>query len=340
MPAHRLVGIVLLAAITLVTLAAPVLAPNDPATQFRALVHAPPMPVRFVDTEGRWRGPFFYPLRSVDRLSSTFVEERETPVPLRFWQEGRLLAPAADSAHRWLPLGGDRLGRDVAARLLTGARRSLGVAIAASTGALALGLLAGLVAGYAGGFVDDLLMRLAELVLVLPVLYVVLAARTALPDTLDAFTIALLVTTVLAALGWPVIARGVRAIVAREAALEYAMAARALGASRTRLVVRHLAPATLGFLRTQALQLLPAAILAETTLSFAGLGFPPGEPSWGTLLIEASDIRTFADSPWLLSAALAVVLVVLSVNLVTLGPTSPSSTPGRSAVRTDRPPLG
>jgi peptide/nickel transport system permease protein len=284
----------MLAAIAIATFGAPVLAPNDPATQFRALVHAPPMPLRFVDADGRWRGPFFYPQRSVDRLASAFVEERATPVALRVWHEGRLLAP---------------------------------VAIAACAGALVLGLLAGLVAGYAGGLVDGVLMRVAELVLILPVLYVVLAARAMLPDTLDAVTVALLVTTVLAALGWPVIARGVRAIVAREAALEYAMAARALGASRTRIVVRHLAPATLGFLRTQALQLLPAAILAETTLSFAGLGFPPGEPSWGTLLIEASDIRVFADTPWLLSAALAVVLVVFSVNLVTFGLSRAASGP-------------
>jgi peptide/nickel transport system permease protein len=91
-----------------------------------------------------------------------------------------------------------------------------------------------------------------------------------------------------------------------------------MGASPLRIVGLHLAPATLGFLRTQALQLLPAAILTETTLSFAGLGFAPDAPSWGTLLSEASDIAVVGDAPWLLAAAVAVVLVVFATNLATL----------------------
>ena len=181
-----------------------------------------------------------------------------------------------------------------------------------------LGLLVGLIAGYAGGAVDALAMRAAELVLVLPVLYVVLAARATLPDTLPASTVFALTTTVLTLLGWPMVARGVRAIVAREAMTEFAVAARAMGASPLRIVWHHLAPATLGFLRTQALQLVPAAILAETTLSFAGLGFSPNAPSWGTLLHDAADIAVVVDAPWLLAAAGAVVAVVLAINLATL----------------------
>ena len=114
------------------------------------------------------------------------------------------------------------------------------------------------------------------------------------------------------------VARGVRAIVAREAVQEFAVAARALGASPARIVWYHLAPATLGFLRVQGLQLLPAAILAETTLSFAGLGFAPDAPSWGTLLHDASDIGVLNDAPWLLAAAGAVVTVVFAINLASL----------------------
>jgi peptide/nickel transport system permease protein len=96
------------------------------------------------------------------------------------------------------------------------------------------------------------------------------------------------------------------------------MAARAAGAGTLRLVWRHLLPATYGFLRAQTLMLVPAAILAETTLSFVGLGFEADRPSWGTLLQEASDLRVLADAPWLLSAAGAVVLLVLGINLLTL----------------------
>lgn len=312
-------GIAALALAGLVTLAAPRLATNDPATQFRDHVLAPPMPPRFVDADGRWHArPFVYPLRVVDRLERRFAEDRSRPVPLGWFVGGRLLAPLDGTAGPWLPLGADRLGRDGWARLVLGARRSLGVAFTASAGALALGLLIGLVSGYAGGVVDAAAMRLAELVLVLPVLYVVLAARATLPHTIAPWTIFALTTVVLALLGWPLVARGVRAIVAREALQEYAVAARALGASPTRIVARHVAPATLGYLRTQGLQLLPAAILAETTLSFAGLGFPADAPSWGTLLHEASDVAVVGDAPWLLAAAAAVVLVVFAINLASL----------------------
>jgi len=313
------VGLGVLSIVALVAVAAPVVATNDPSTQFADRVLAPPMPPRFVDAAGGWHlRPFVYPQRLVDRLEQRYVEDTSRPVPLGLFVGGALVAPVDPAAEPWLPLGADRLGRDGWARLAFGARRSLGVAFTASAGAIALGLLVGLVAGYAGGAVDALAMRAAELVLVLPVLYVVLAARAALPDTLPASTVFALTTTVLTLLGWPMVARGVRAIVAREALAEFAVAARAMGASPLRIVWRHLAPATLGFLRTQALQLVPAAILAETTLSFAGLGFSPNAPSWGTLLHDAADIAVVVDAPWLLAAAGAVVAVVLAINLATL----------------------
>jgi len=313
------VGLAVLAAVLVAAIAAPLLATNDPATQFRDHILAPPMRPHVVDAEGRWHArPFVYPLRIVDRLERRFVEDRAHPVPLGLFVGGRLIAPLEAGAAPWFPLGTDRLGRDGWARLVFGARRSLGVAFAACGGALALGLLIGVVAGYAGGAVESASMRAAEFVLVLPVLYVVLAARSALPATIAPATTFALMTTVLALLGWPMVARGVRAIIAREAMSEFAVAAQAMGASPARIVVRHLAPATAGFVRTQALQLVPAAILAETTLSFAGLGFSPGAPSWGTLLQEASDIGVVVDAPWLLAAAAAVVTVVFAINLATL----------------------
>ena len=238
-------------------------------------------------------------------------------MPIRLFAGGRLLSVADAERGPWLPLGADWLGRDEWSRLVHGARLSLAVAAVAVAGAMLLGLLAGAVAATAGGVVDAGLMRLAELVLVLPVLYVVLAARAALPLVLTQGTVFLLVTCVLAALGWPAVARGVRAIIATERTREHVMAARAAGAGPLHLAWRHLVPATLGFLRAQALMLVPAAILAETTLSFVGLGFEADRPSWGTLLQEASDLRLIAEAPWLLSAAGAVVLVVLGINLLT-----------------------
>ena len=210
-------GLVVLAVIGAASIAAPVLATNDPSTQFRDYVLAPPMLPRLVDAAGRWHlRPFVYPLRVVDRLERRFAEDHARPVPLGLFVRGRLIAPIDADAGPWLPLGADRLGRDGWARLIVGARRSLGVALIACLGALALGLAIGIGAGYAGGLVDLLAMRAAELVLVLPVLYVVLAARAALPSTIAPSMVFTLMTGVLALLGWPMVARGVRAIVARE----------------------------------------------------------------------------------------------------------------------------
>jgi peptide/nickel transport system permease protein len=314
----RLLGAALVSGIVLAALAAPYVATNDPAAQHRDHLLAPPMPIRVIDAQGRWSRPFVYPVRAVDRLERRFVEERDHPMPVRLFAGGRLLS-VADTGHGpWLPLGADPLGRDQWSRLVHGARLSLAVAAVAVSGALVIGLLVGAAAGAIGGVVDAGLMRLAELVLVLPVLYVVLAARAALPLVLGPGAVFALVTVVLAALGWPPVARGVRAIIATERTREYAMAARAAGAGPIRLACRHYAPATVGFLRAQALLLVPAAILAETTLSFVGLGFEADRPSWGTLLQEASDLRLMADAPWLLCAAGAVALVVFGINLLTL----------------------
>lgn len=312
-------GVAILVLVAAAGLAAPFVATNDPTTQFREHVLAPPMVPRLVDADGRWHlRPFVYPLRVVDRLERRFAEDRSRPVPLGLFVRGRLVGPLDAGAGPWLPLGADRLGRDGWARLVVGARRSLGVAFVACLASLVLGLAIGLTAGYAGGAIDSIAMRAAELVLVLPILYVVLATRATLPTTIPPSVVFTLITTVLALTGWPIVARGVRAIVAREALQDFAVAARALGASPARVMWRHLAPATLGFVRLQGLQLLPAAILTETTLSFAGLGFAPDAPSWGTLLHDASDLSVLNDAPWLLAAAGAVVAVVFAINLASL----------------------
>jgi peptide/nickel transport system permease protein len=233
-------------------------------------------------------------------------------------------------------LGGDGLGRDLLSRLLLGARTTLGVALLAAVGAVLIGVLIGGVAGYAGGIVDETLMRLADLVLVLPTIYAVLALRAVLPLVLSTRAVFWLLVGLLTVVAWPYVARGVRAIVAAERGRDYTLAAIAVGAGPHRILATHLLPATRGFLVVQATLLLPAFILAEATLSYIGLGFAPPAASWGVMLGEASNISAIADFPWLLSPAAAIIAVVFAVNVVsgagTRGGALGAITPSRRSV--------
>jgi peptide/nickel transport system permease protein len=267
------------------------------------------------DRSGAMRWPFVYPLTLDDRLARRFSPDLEHPQPLRWFHDGALVS--VDDG-QWFPLGTDKLGRDLFARVLFGARVSLAVAALAATASLGLGALVGGLAGMAGGRVDRALMGGTDLIIALPALYVALTLRTALPLVLSDAAIFWTMTGVLALLGWPIVARGVRAIVAGENRREYAEAARASGATGTRLLRRHLLPAARGYMVVQATLLVPAFILAEATLSYVGLGFN-ATPSWGSLLEGLTDGALLVEAPWLLAPAIAIALTILSVNLLTGG---------------------
>ncbi len=312
--AHRS-GLSVLAVVGALTVGAPAVAPHTAAQQFRDAAYAPPMLPHVIDAAGHWRWPFVYPVRLTNRLERAYAEDRSRRVTLR-WFAGGSIVSTDESAGPWLLLGGDSLGRDIWSRLLLGARLSLGVAIVAAFGALTLGALVGAVAGFAGGRIDGVLMRTADFVLVLPAIYVVLALRAAMPLVLTTPEVFWTIGAVLACAGWPYPARGVRAIVAAERRKEYAESARALGAGSLRILLRHLLPATRGFLGVQATLLLPAFILAEATLSFVGLGFAEPAPSWGVMLQDATRLGALVDAPWLLAPAAAIVCAVLGLHLV------------------------
>jgi len=305
-----------LALVVLVAMAAPALSPNDPSETFRAFLYAPPMLPHVVGPDGSWRRPFVHPLRLVSRLEQTYEEDLGRAVPLEFLAGGKLVRLSDTAAGPWLPLGADRDGRDVLARLLFGARTSLGVALLATLAALLVGAVAGGVAGFVGGLVDDAVMRLAEFVLVLPAVYVVLALRAALPLVLPSWAVFSLMAGIFALIGWPWVARAVRAVVAAERTKEYAAAAVSLGAGPGRVLFRHLLPACRGVVGTQAILLLPGFILAEATLSYVGLGFPETVPSWGSMLHQASNVNAIADFPWTLAPAAAIFAVTLAANLL------------------------
>jgi len=290
-------------ALAALSLAAPLLAPYEAGLGFRDFLHAPPMRPHFQDG-----APVVHPVVLADRLEQRFEADATRTVPLP-WFGGVADQPV-------FLLGADNFGRDVLSRLLYGARTSVGLALFATLGAVVIGALAGAWAGLRGGWVDEAIMRTADFVLILPVIYVVLVLRSVLPLVLPATTVFLLVAGIFVAVGWPFVAKGVRAIVAAERDREYVQAARSLGAGSGRILWHHLIPACSGHLVVQATLLLPAFILAEATLSFVGLGFPDPVASWGTMLAEAGNYNAVARFPWTLAPAVAIFSIVLATNII------------------------
>lgn len=288
--------------LALAVLLAPVVAPYNPGRQFSGYEYAPPMRPHLIDPEWGLRAPFAYPVRLVDRIERRYIEDRARRVT------------SFAGTEPWFLLGSDSFGRDILSRLAVGARLSLGVALLSTLIAIAIGACVGAAAGHAGGWVDVALMRVADLVIVLPGIYVVLALRGALPLVLETPEVFVALVGVLSLVGWPSVARGVRGIVVIERESEYAEAARALGAGFWRVTTRHLLPACRGFLLVQATMLVPAFLMAEATLSFVGLGFAAPTPSWGAMLRDAAAVQVVADAPWLLAPAAAIVATVLVVH--------------------------
>jgi peptide/nickel transport system permease protein len=195
----------------------------------------------------------------------------------------------------------------------------LGLGLLAVLGATTLGALLGGLAAARGGWLDEAVMRVADFVLILPVLYVVLVLRAVLPLVLSPAVVFVLMLAIFVLVGWPVVARGVRAVVARERSREYVQAARAAGASPGHILGRHLLPACAGHVAVQASLLLPGFILAEATLSYLGLGFPDTLPTWGTMLRDAADVNELSQFPWTLAPAGAIFAVTLAANAVLQG---------------------
>jgi peptide/nickel transport system permease protein len=251
-------------------------------------------------------------------------------IPVRFFVVGhpyRLLgilparvhllgAAVADDRERVHVLGTDRLGRDQWSRLVYGTRTSMTIGLAAVTLSVILGVVLGGISGYVGGLADVVIQRLIELLQSLPTIPVWLALTAALPRDWSPQQVFFAITVILSLVGWTTLGREVRGRFLALREEDFVLAAELAGASRRRIIVRHMVPTFLSHIIATSTLAVPAMIISETSLSFLGLGIRPPAISWGVLLQEAQNIQTVALAPWLLVPCLVVILSVLAFNLV------------------------
>ncbi len=224
-------------------------------------------------------------------------------------ERGAPLPPSPDA-----PLGTDSLGRDVWSRIAAGAATSLELASLATLVALVIGLAIGLIAGYAGGWIDNALMRLVDLVLAFPYLLLAILLAALLRTSGLAASNAPVVLT-LGLVGWTTMARVIRGKTRALARSEMVLASRALGASPLRIIRRHLLPNVAGVVIVLTALAFAQNLLAESVLSFLGLGPPPPAPTWGRMIYEGRVY--YRTAPWLVIApGIAIVIAVVAFNLV------------------------
>jgi peptide/nickel transport system permease protein len=323
-------GWLVIGVFTLFAVFAGFFAPYDYSAQSRSEPTAPATKIHFNGVM-----PFIYPRRVEDPLHRTYTEDTSVAFHVGFFVRGysyKLLGLIETDVHlfgvrstsgiapRINLLGTDQLGRDRFSRLLYAVRFSLIVALAGVLVACLVGISIGAVSGYAGRLVDTSLMGVTDAMLALPALILILGVRAAFPLELPITRAALLLVLIFALTGWADMARLTRGLVLSLRKREFVVAAVALGLSQTRVLFRHILPNILPSLRTRALLLLPAFLLAEVALSYLGVGLQEPEPSLGNMLTAASDLDQLRLQPFsVLSPALAVLVFTLGVRLIGRG---------------------
>jgi peptide/nickel transport system permease protein len=293
-------------------------APYDPAVQDRKSPYLPPMRIHLLDTQGHLHArPFVYPVKLREGSFDQYAEDIGNPRPIKFFPSGdryRLLGLLPSRTHlfgaenvRVYLLGTDGYGRDQLSRLLFGGQVSLVAGLLGAGITLLIGLCIGAVAGYFGGWRDSLLMRLSELFMALPWLYLLFAIRAFLPLAVSPLKAFFLIIAVIGTVGWARPARLVRGVVLSAKERDFVRAARGFGATNEYLLRRHILPETSSVLLTQAAILIPQYVLAEMTLSFLGLGVPEPVPSWGNLLSSLQQYSVLVSYWWMYLPAVAIV---------------------------------
>ncbi|MGN6483954.1 MAG: ABC transporter permease [Thermomicrobiales bacterium] len=331
---HRLamIGGVIVILLYLVAIFAEFLAPADPSKVQSTYTYAPPQLLHIVDTRDGWDfGLFVFGYTSkIDQatLSRTYVIDESKKIPVGLFVKGpeyklfgvipwdrHLIGPKDPTQPMYL-LGADRLGQDLLSRLIYGTRVSMSIGLIGVFISLILGLILGGISGYFGGAIDTVIQRVIEFVRSVPTIPLWMGLAAALPKTWSPLQVYFGITLILSIIGWTGLARVVRGRFLSLREEEFVTAARLDGSSEMRIIGRHMMPSFFSHIIASLTLAIPATILAETTLSFLGLGLRSPINSWGVLLEEAQNIRSISQAPWLLLPGGLVVIAVLALNFL------------------------
>jgi len=328
---HRLavVGTVIVLIIYMIALFAEFFAPFTPGAFDADYTYAPPQRLHFFDDDGF--GLYVYGYRSKlneETLVRTFVVDENNKIPVRLFARGNeyrlwglfesdlhLLGPVEKSAPMYL-LGANDQGQDMLSRIVFGARVSMSIGLVGVALSFVFGILLGGISGYYAGMTDTAIQRLIELLMSIPTLPLWLGLSAALPPEWSPLRIYFGITIILSLIGWTDLARVVRGRFLSLRGEDFVMAAELDGSSKPRIILRHMLPSFASHVIASLTLAVPAMILAETALSFLGLGLQPPIVSWGVLLQEAQNIRSVATAPWLLLPGFAVIIAVLALNFM------------------------
>jgi peptide/nickel transport system permease protein len=328
-----LVSIGILVLFYLVGILSEFVAPYDPDQYFIKYKLSPPSSIHIRDAEGNWHMPFVYKtIRERDEnMRNIYQEDTTTRYPIRFFVRGteyKLWGLLKSDLHLFgLPVpqeeqgvflaGADRLGRDLFSRLCYGARISLSIGLVGVFLSLTLGIVLGGISGYYGGRPDMIIQRVIEFIRTIPDIPLWMALSAALPPDWPVIRLYFGITVILSLIGWTGMARVVRGRFLALREEDFVLAARLAGSSEMRIILRHMVPSFLSHIIASLTLAIPGMILAETGLSFIGLGLRPPAISWGVLLQEANNVRSLAQAPWVLfGPAIFIVTAVLAFNFM------------------------
>jgi peptide/nickel transport system permease protein len=291
--------------------------------------YIPPTEIHFFDKEGNFTRPFIYDLTRKMNMETLEFEytEGDSAYPIRFFHRGynytflglidtNIHVIGVDEGAALFLMGADKLGRDIFSKVIHGAKISLSIGLIGVLLSLLFGVVLGGISGFYGGKVDTLIQRLIEVLMSFPSIPLWMALAASLPPSWSPILVYFMITLILSVIGWTGIARVVRGIVMRLKEEKYTEAALLSGASNFYIIRKHLLPGATSFVIASATLSIPSMIIAETSLSFLGIGLRPPVVSWGVLLQEAQSIEVIANYPWILYPAIFVIATVLFFNFL------------------------